>query len=113
MQLALTFPRALVRRTDPLSSHRAADKADKGIKHQNELCLEAVRKNPGSTSAEIAEYLGVDRHMPARRLPGLRDSGLVLNWYRDSEWANVGGATEKFSRKCRVTGNRSMTWWPR
>ena len=115
MQLILDYARPLVRRSDPLSSHRAADKAERGVKRQEQICEEAVRKEPGLTAAEIAQKCGLERHVPSRRLPGLRDRGLVLNWHRDSEWQNVEGkeARERFTRVCRVTGNRSMTWWPR
>lgn len=116
MQMVLDFPRALVRRSDPLTSHRAADKMDSSgaTKRQGEICLEEVRKKPGQTAAEIAVATGLERHVPSRRLPGLRDAGKVLNCYRLSEWLNVEGgkARERFTRVCRETGNRSMTWWP-
>jgi hypothetical protein len=61
------------------------------------LCLAQVTRHPGLTAAEIALGTGLERHAPSRRLPELRDAGLVIN-----------GPI----RLCAVKGRRSLTWIP-
>ena len=70
-------PRA--RTTDPLSSHKAADDADRSglIGRQCAAVLELVRATPGMTSAELAARHRMDRYVIARRLPDLERRGLV------------------------------------
>lgn len=89
----------MARTTDPVTSHLAAEQvtASGVAKAQRELCLAAVKELPGSTSAELAAAIDCERHIPARRLPELRDKGLVKN-----------GAI----RVCRITGSQCLTWWP-
>ncbi len=89
---------ARARRTDPLTSHQAAEEAEaSGRAHaQRQLCLAEVLKNPGKTAAEIAVATGLERHAPSRRLPELREAGLVTNGR---------------SRICAVTGRLSITWF--
>lgn len=75
------------RRSDPDSSHRAADEGEQSgrIARRLAAALEAVRRFPGATSAELAELAaapdGLDvgswRVELRRRLPELRDRGLV------------------------------------
>ena len=88
------------RRTDPQSSHAAGRKVEANGKasDQRAQCLQAVERFPGHTSQELADKLGFDRYMLARRLPELRQRGLVRN----------GTAP----RECTVTGNLAMAWWP-
>ena len=90
---------ALARATDPDTSHLAAAAVERcgHASAQRNTCLAHVRKLPGQTAAEIAAVSGMERHAPSRRLPELRDSGLVAN-----------GEV----RICSVTGNRSLTWVP-
>ena len=90
---------ARARRTDPATSHLAASEAEaSGRAHaQRQLCLAEVLKNPGKTAAEIAVATGLERHAPSRRLPELREAGLVTN---------------SRSRICAVTGRLSITWFP-
>lgn len=90
---------ALARRTDPSTSHEAAEAVERcgRAASQRHLCLLEVWKRPGSTAAEIAARTGLERHVPSRRLPELRQAGQVRN-----------GA----QRICTVTGNPSMTWEP-
>ncbi len=63
--------------------------------------LDLVREFPGSTAVELARlsHLPADtqRHEASRRLPELRDRGLV----RDG-----------VARICNEAGTRQMTWWP-
>jgi predicted ArsR family transcriptional regulator len=89
---------ARARKTDPQTSHDAAREAEasgRAATHRA-ICLEEVRKNSGRTAAEIAVETGLERHVPSRRLPELRDAGLVEN---------------REVRVCRVTGRNSMTWY--
>lgn len=90
---------ANTRSTDPITSHQAARDAERrGVAAAHRLlCLAAVRREPGLTAAEIATRIGLERHKPSRRLPELRDDGLVIN----------GPA-----RPCSVQGRNSLTWLP-
>ena len=90
---------ALARNTDPTTSHQAAEEVEASGRaaSQRHLCLLEVWKKPGRTAAEIAEAAGLDRHVPSRRLPELRQAGQVKNGEE---------------RVCAVTGNPSMTWLP-
>lgn len=91
--------KALARATDPLTSFQAAGHVERtGIAHgQRAKCLEIVNKHPGTTSGEIANLAEIDRHAAARRLPELRQAGLVRNGEQ---------------RMCRVSDTRQITWWP-
>ena len=86
------------RTTDPVTSHLSAASAESSGRPamHREVCLAAVKAVSGMTAAEIASYLGIERHVPSRRLPELRRAGLVHNGD---------------SRVCDVTGDQSMTWW--
>jgi CRP-like cAMP-binding protein len=92
-------PMAHARTTDPSTSHEAARDAERrGVAAaQRLLCLAQVTRHPGQTAAEVAEGTGLERHAPSRRLPELRDAGLVVN-----------GPI----RICTVKGRRSLTWIP-
>lgn len=87
------------RRTDPHTSHEAAERVTSSgaASAQREACLRAVVEHPGLTAAEIAEVIGVDRHAPGRRLPELRQAGLIRNGE---------------ARACRVKGTNCLSWWP-
>ncbi len=90
---------AHARHSDPSTSHEAAVAAERhgrATAHRR-LCLTQVSQQPGLTAAEIAERVGLERHAPSRRLPELRDDGLVIN-----------GPV----RSCSVKGRRSLTWIP-
>jgi len=95
---SLFHPHARARNADPDTSHIAAAKVDSSGdgEAQRLACLHAVSRYPGYTAAEIARAIGLERHIPSRRLPELRDGGYVVNGEK---------------RKCRETGNLSMTWW--
>ena len=94
--------RPLARNSDPATSHESAQRLRKSGK-LNEQCaatLAALReyiREQGEmpTAAELAEHAGFDRYVSSRRLPDLREKGLVEN----------GDA-----RTCRVTGSRSLVW---
>jgi len=90
---------ARARNSDPFTSHRAACEAEASGRAgaQRQLCLDEVLRSPGKTAAEIAVAVDLERHAPSRRLPELRDAGLVKN----------GPA-----RICSITGRMSITWLP-
>ena len=77
MKTLFDYPAA--HRKDPLTSFEAAEKAEKSGKAagQRQAVLAAVKRWPGRTSAELADLMAVDRHMPARRLSELRDKGRI------------------------------------
>jgi len=91
--------RAKSRWTDPDTSRAAARRveSDGSAIGQRRACLDEVRKHPGKTAAEIAEAVGLERHVPSRRLPELRHASLVRNGP---------------SRVCEIMGTRAMTWIP-
>ncbi|WCE04458.1 hypothetical protein [Pseudoxanthomonas sp. JBR18] len=62
--------------------------------HQRSLVIEAVTKNPGLTSFELSRLCPLERHQVARRLP------------------ECAALKKGPARKCRVTGNQAVTWWP-
>ena len=91
----LASPRA--RNTDPVSSHEAANRQRKGRAYTDgHVVFSIVKIWPGSTSAELANLSGRDRHMIARRLPDLEERGLV----RRGE-----------IRKCKAHGTNAVSWW--
>ncbi|MCK4547677.1 MAG: winged helix-turn-helix domain-containing protein [Candidatus Eisenbacteria sp.] len=87
------------RRTDHITSHLASEEEEASGRKDKQrlLCLLFVEQHPGLTSGEYAEIHGVNRHMPARRLPDVRSDGYVRNGV---------------SRRCRVSGRKCMTWYP-
>jgi len=91
--------RKRARTTDPFTSHIAGERieAHGRAASQRRACLVAVRTWPGSTSAELAERMGEDRHMPGRRLSELKDDGVICNGV---------------ARRCAVTGAKCLTWEP-
>lgn len=90
---------ATSRVTDPDTSRQAASNLERTGQRQRQLdqCLDAVRRFSGHTAPEIGKLSGVDRYVLSRRLPDLRREGSVASGR---------------SRKCNVTGNLSMTWYP-
>lgn len=90
---------ARTRTTVPITSHEAAREVERrGVAAaQRLLCLAQVTRHPGQTAAEIAAGTGLERHALSRRLPELRDAGLVTN-----------GPI----RICAVQHRRSITWIP-
>jgi hypothetical protein len=87
------------RQNDPVTSRMAAREAEKSGRaaSQRAICLDSVMTYPGQTAAEIARRCSLERHVPSRRLPELRERGLVINGE---------------PRACAVTGRMSMVWLP-
>lgn len=92
------FDAPLSRLTDPPTSVLAAKRLRSSGKwgSQKRAVFEALHQNNGSTSAELARIMAADRYLPSRRLSELVEEGLVLRGR---------------IRKCRVNGNRCLTWW--
>lgn len=98
MQSAFDFASPRSRNTDPSSSHEAAERQRKGKANTDALAvLACVKTMPGSTSAELSAFYGLDRHMVARRLPDLEERQLVKRGE---------------IRKCKAHGTSAVTWWP-
>lgn len=72
-------PSPAYRKSDPVTSRLAAELVTRSGKRkfQQELVLSIVREHPGLTSMELSKVSSKDRSMIARRLPDLRDAGLV------------------------------------
>lgn len=91
-KLEPTVDFVLARRTDPMSSHRAAQAIVKSgaRKRQADAVLEALRSFDGSTTRELAELAGLDRYMVGRRMPELAREGRVkrVEFFdgRDCRW---------------------------
>ena len=89
--------RPLARHSDPQTSRMSAREHESSgrLNAQCVAVLEAVTARGGLTSAELAHAAGLDRYMVARRLPDLRERGLVANGE---------------ARRCGVTGRAAITW---
>jgi len=87
------------RNSDPETSHLAAEEITKSGKRkaQQQKVLNAVKKFPNRTSAEIANRSKLDRYAVARRLPELATAGLVKR----------GNA-----RQCRINHRQAIVWSP-
>jgi CRP-like cAMP-binding protein len=98
------------RRTDPESSHRAAEEVTSlGTRaHQQQQVLEAVRLWPMCTSAELAKRSNLDRYVLGRRLPELRTGGVIEN--PPDPINPVGSKPRPLMRACRETGRLAMLW---
>jgi hypothetical protein len=99
-QLNLFDAAPKARATDPVTSHEAAEQAERSglIGKQQAEVLELVRSHSGCTSAELGELLGGHgaRFIVARRLPELERLGKVRRGEK---------------RTCRAHGTAAVTWW--
>lgn len=95
------------RKTDAVSSHEAAAtlKESGAWKSQQVEVLEAMKRIAGSgrhvSSKEIAERCGLDRHMVAKRLPELKDAGLI-------GWTGKASSDLEY---CPFSRRRVVKWW--
>lgn len=93
----------LARNSDDESSHLAGDKLTTSGKRNSQktrvvkwmAANNVTTIEAGLTSAEIAQYSGIDRYVVARRLPDLMQDGYVVKC---------------LLRTCKATGNEAMTW---
>ena len=94
-----TPPPRLARRSDPSTSHAAAERlrASGKLSAQRQAVLDALTRWPGSTAVELATNSGLDRYLVSRRLPDLAKDGKVRRMA---------------PRVCRVNGTAQTTWRP-
>ena len=102
--LLADLPRS--RAADPDTSHQAADKVRRSgeLGKQQLAVLEAVKRWPGRTSAELGQLIAQQRqedvtrwrYTAARRLPELTPVHI----------------RRAKPRKCEATGNPATTWYP-
>ena len=70
-------PRKLARRTDPSTSHAAAEKAQNLAFQHFEKIVDCLKKHGAKGKDGIAELSGLDGNQVARRLPELARLGYV------------------------------------
>ncbi len=88
MKQAMIDFSAKARATDPITSHKAAERANKGGKltEQRLAVLRAVQNHPGYTAKGIGaelEYQGYKSSWAHKRMKDLDDAGLV-----ERKWIN-------------------------
>lgn len=91
---------ATARTTDPHTSHLAAhavERSGRAPSLRDRVLFVVRRRNTGCTAGEIAAELGEQRSEVSKRLPELRDEGLIHDSY---------------PRACAVKGSMMTTWWP-
>lgn len=90
------------RSTDPETSREAGERHERSGKaeqNRQRLLAEACY-GPGRTAAELASRLdGIDAWEANRRLPEIRDQGLM-------------DSPRERARECSVKGSKCLTWWP-
>lgn len=95
-----TFPNRapIAANADPQTSHEAAAAltASGARDMQRRRVLDALRRYPFVTSAELARFGKLDRYECARRLPDLERDGVAV--------------VRQLPRPCTVTGKRAQTW---
>jgi hypothetical protein len=84
------------RRSDPETSHTAADRIRPKLRAQQQAVLDALQRWPGSTAVELAKVSGLDRYLVSRRLPEL----VPVHVRRGKP------------RVCTVAGSAQGTWYP-
>lgn len=91
--------KARSRNSDPETSYDAARLVEISGKagSQRRRCYDAIRLQPGLTSSEVDNLLGFSREVAHRRLPELRDAGLLKTGPE---------------RVCRIRGTSHLTWFP-
>jgi hypothetical protein len=97
------------RNSDPVSS-RTAISIEQVTKQRTKVYL-ALKDHPNTTSKELAAICGLDRHMVAKRLPELRETGHVVN-VRDESKPRYGITLEYplLIRECVIGGKNSTVW---
>jgi DNA-binding IscR family transcriptional regulator len=76
-QLTLSFDRPLSRRTDPATSHRAADRSSEFRAKHRALIWNALLEHGPMTYREIAEITRLEPVAVNRRGKEMQDGGLV------------------------------------
>ena len=88
----------LARRTDPHTSHRAAEEIRPAVSRLEKWASMMVAQNPGHTAMELARLLKLaDPRMIGRRLCGAERKGLIRRGK---------------ARVCQETGRTAFEWYP-
>lgn len=87
------------RTADPITSQLAADEHTASGKRGRHIgiVIDAVRRHPGKTSAELAPLCALERHEVARRT---------------SDAERCGAIRKGQIRRCDTSGRSAVTWWP-
>ena len=94
-QVELFSPMPRARKSDPVTSHRAAAKVAGSASAHRALIVDAIRRKPGMTYREIASYTGLEPVAVGRRLVEAERMGAVRPGVE------------------RTIGGRAMRlWWP-
>ena len=77
---------ALARNTDPITSHRAADRMneDNRLTNNERFAMLAIRNFPGHTANELEALMNDKRGKIHRRIKGLVDKGMVKRVYKEN-----------------------------
>ena len=96
-QSVIDFSRA-TRTSHPQTSHIAEENITKSGKRRKhcEIILNALRRNNGSTSAELAQYIELTKEQVHKRMHDLVENEYVIR--RDK-------------RICEVKGSLCSVWW--
>lgn len=78
-RVAPTFdPRLMARTSDPVTSHEAAEAAEKLVSDQGQRVLEGLKRAGGKAGAsQIGWIVGMEPYAARKRLPELERAGLV------------------------------------
>src|ERR1041384_6467502 len=90
----------LARNTDVRTSHQSGHEfTTSGKRNQQKAqVLNALKANPGLTARELASFASISGEITHKRLPDLREDGLVYNGE---------------ARRCSITSKQAMTWFAR
>lgn len=91
-QLAIE-PRTHARRTDPITSHMAAEQLSQFAGSHCDLILAALKQHGPMIADEIAEVTGLLPHQVLKRLPDLKDKELAIP--RGDERLSMAGRFER------------------
>ena len=92
------------RKSDPKSSHLAAEEIAETAESQCARILAAVKAHPDLTTQELAPHVKLSVHTVGRRLPELRTKGLIENPYYGD------GRDAMQLRRCTVQNRLALTW---
>jgi len=95
----------LARTTDPHTSHEAAQEAVGLANNNRKLCLDALLTHGPMTGHEVAARLGVGFDKVHKRLPELKEAGLLEWRYRTDD------PTRYVTRKS-PSGRPCVVWYP-
>lgn len=98
---AMPAPRS--RRTDPDTSHIAAERHSEALKGQAAQILRLIERWPGSTACELAKLWRSPMDFGSRRVAVSR---------RTADLEHAGRVRKGAARVCSVKGSKQVTWHP-